>query len=41
MLGGGEEVAVQLTRGEAEELELAAGDIVFLRRTAAGSAVSA
>jgi sulfate transport system ATP-binding protein len=30
-LGGGEELSVQLTRGEAEELELAEGDIVYVR----------
>jgi sulfate transport system ATP-binding protein len=30
-LGGGEGLAVQLTRGEAEELELAEGDIVHVR----------
>jgi sulfate transport system ATP-binding protein len=33
VLGSGEEVSVQLTRGEAEELELAGGDIVYLRVT--------
>jgi sulfate transport system ATP-binding protein len=30
-LGDGEELSVQTTRGEAEELELAEGDIVFVR----------
>jgi hypothetical protein len=34
VLGDGEELAVQLTRGEADELELAAGDIVHVRSTA-------
>ena len=34
VLGAGEEVAVQLTRGEADELELGAGDIVHVRSTA-------
>jgi sulfate transport system ATP-binding protein len=34
VLGDGEEIAVQLTRGEADELELAAGDIVHVRSTA-------
>jgi len=34
VLGDGEEVAVQLTRAEADELELAAGDIVHVRSTA-------
>ena len=31
LLAGGEEVSVQLTRGEAEQLELEAGDIVYVR----------
>jgi sulfate transport system ATP-binding protein len=34
VLGDGEELAVQLTRGEADELELAVGDIVHVRSTA-------
>jgi sulfate/thiosulfate transport system ATP-binding protein len=34
VLGDGEEIAVQLTRGEADELELAVGDIVHVRSTA-------
>jgi sulfate/thiosulfate transport system ATP-binding protein len=34
VLGDGEEIAVQLTRGEADELELATGDIVHVRSTA-------
>jgi sulfate transport system ATP-binding protein len=34
VLGDGEELAVQLTRAEADELELAAGDIVHVRSTA-------
>jgi sulfate/thiosulfate transport system ATP-binding protein len=34
VLGDGEEIAVQLTRAEADELELAAGDIVHVRSTA-------
>jgi sulfate/thiosulfate transport system ATP-binding protein len=34
VLGDGEEIAVQLTRGEADELELAVGDIVYVRSTA-------
>ena len=34
VLGDGEEIAVQLTRSEADELELAAGDIVHVRSTA-------
>jgi sulfate transport system ATP-binding protein len=33
VLGDGEEVAVQLPRGEADELELAVGDIVHVRST--------
>jgi sulfate transport system ATP-binding protein len=35
VLGDGGEVSVQLTRGEAEQLELADGDIVYVRPTAA------
>jgi sulfate transport system ATP-binding protein len=31
VLGGGEEVTVQVTRAEADELDLAAGDIVWVR----------
>jgi sulfate/thiosulfate transport system ATP-binding protein len=34
VLGDGEEIAVQLTRAEADELELASGDIVHVRSTA-------
>jgi sulfate transport system ATP-binding protein len=34
VLPGGEEVTSQVTRGEADELELAAGDIVYLRGVA-------
>src|SRR6185312_16064227 len=34
VLGDGEELAVQLTRGEADELELGVGDIVHVRSTA-------
>lgn len=34
VLGEGEGLHVQLTRGEADELELAAGDIVHVRSTA-------
>jgi len=34
VLGDGQELAVQLTRGEADELELAVGDIVHVRSTA-------
>jgi sulfate/thiosulfate transport system ATP-binding protein len=34
VLGDGEQLAVQLTRAEADELELAAGDIVHVRSTA-------
>jgi len=34
VLGDGEELAAQLTRGEADELELAVGDIVHVRSTA-------
>lgn len=34
VLGDGEEIAVQLTRGETDELELGAGDIVHVRSTA-------
>ena len=37
-LGDGEEVAVQLPRSEADELELAVGDIVHVRSTAMPSA---
>jgi hypothetical protein len=33
-LGDGEEIAVQLPRNEADELELAVGDIVHVRSTA-------
>jgi sulfate transport system ATP-binding protein len=33
VLGGGQELAVQLTRAEADELELAVGDIVHVRST--------
>lgn len=33
VLGDGEEIAVQLTRAEADELELSAGDIVYVRAT--------
>ncbi|MBS1868239.1 MAG: TOBE-like domain-containing protein [Actinobacteria bacterium] len=33
VLGDGQELAVQLTRGEADELELAVGDIVHVRST--------
>jgi sulfate/thiosulfate transport system ATP-binding protein len=40
VLGSGEEVSVQLTRAEAEQLELAQGDIVYVR-TAGGVAISA
>jgi sulfate transport system ATP-binding protein len=40
VLGSGEEVSVQLTRAEAEQLELADGDIVYVRDTN-GAAVSA
>jgi sulfate transport system ATP-binding protein len=39
VLGDGEELAVQLTRAEADELELAAGDIVHVRSTALPPAV--
>jgi sulfate transport system ATP-binding protein len=41
VLGDGGELAVQLTRAEADELELAAGDIVHVRSTALPSAVHA
>jgi sulfate transport system ATP-binding protein len=41
VLGDGEELAVQLTRAEADELELSAGDIVHVRSTALRSALSA
>ncbi len=34
VLGDGEELAVKLTRAEADELELAVGDIVHVRSTA-------
>lgn len=34
VLGDGQELAVQLTRGEADELEIAVGDIVHVRSTA-------
>lgn len=34
VLGDGEEISVQLTRAEADELELSAGDIVHVRSTA-------
>ena len=34
VLGDGEEIAVQLTRDEADELELGDGDIVHVRSTA-------
>ncbi len=34
VLGDGEEVAVQLTRAEADELELSDGDVVYVRSTA-------
>jgi sulfate transport system ATP-binding protein len=34
VLGDGEEIAVQLTRAEADELEIAVGDIVHVRSTA-------
>jgi len=37
-LGGGEPLSVQLTRDEAAELELSAGDIVWVRRPPAGDA---
>jgi sulfate/thiosulfate transport system ATP-binding protein len=40
VLGDGEELAVQLTRGEADELELAAGDIVHVRSTALADAIA-
>lgn len=33
VLGDGEEIAVQLTRSEADELELGVGDIVHVRST--------
>jgi sulfate transport system ATP-binding protein len=36
-LAGDGEVEVQLTRHEAEELELAEGDIVYVRSGAAGA----
>jgi len=36
VLAGGEQVSVQLTRAEAEQLELAGGDIVFVREEAGG-----
>jgi sulfate transport system ATP-binding protein len=36
VLAGGEEVSAQVTRAEADELELAAGDIVWLRAPRAG-----
>jgi sulfate transport system ATP-binding protein len=38
ILDGGETLSAQLTRDEAAELELAAGDIVWVRRPAAGEA---
>jgi sulfate transport system ATP-binding protein len=37
-LTGGEHVSVQLTRAEAEQLELAEGDIVYVREETAGRA---
>jgi sulfate transport system ATP-binding protein len=37
VLEGGEEVSVQLTRAEAEELELSDGDIVYVRGTSSSS----
>ena len=40
-LGDGEQLAVQLTRAEADELELAAGDIVHVRAGALPQALSA
>jgi sulfate transport system ATP-binding protein len=41
VLGDGQELAVQLTRGEADELELAVGDIVHVRSTALPRALAA
>src|SRR3954454_19510891 len=38
-LSDGEQISAQLTRNEAEELELAEGDIVFVRADASGSTV--
>jgi sulfate transport system ATP-binding protein len=40
VLGEGEMLSVQITRGEADELELTVGDIVFLR-SVGGAAISA
>ncbi len=41
VLGDGEEIAVQLTRNEADELELAVGDIVHVRPTVLPRALAA
>jgi sulfate transport system ATP-binding protein len=41
VLGSGEEISVQLTRGEAQELELVTGDIVYVRSTGAAAPVIA
>jgi len=41
VLGGGEEVSVQLTRAEAEQLEVADGDIVYVREPRPAAAPSA
>jgi sulfate transport system ATP-binding protein len=41
LLGGGEELTAQITRSEAHELELAEGDIVWVRSPQARSSMTA